>query len=91
MHRKWRIKSLIGDTSEWFQDIGLTEDEAIAKARIILEAIEMESSIMESALQWDEFVWTICHSPNVLQELNNSWKDLHTEVGARRLVMYMTS
>jgi hypothetical protein len=89
--KTWRTSTLTGDTSQWFHNLGLTEAEAIPQARTILETVKMEPSVLESALQWDEFVWCICHASSEVEELHKSWNDLNTVTGARRLVMYMTS
>lgn len=89
--KRWRTNTLIGGPEKWFYKLGLTEDEALDKAKKILLAVHMESEVLEGALQWDEFVWSVCHSPNEAERIQNSWKDLNTIVGARRFVMYMTS
>ena len=89
--KRWRTNTLIGGPDKWFSELGLTEDEAIEEAKKILQAVHMEENILEGALQWDEFVWSVCNSPDKVESVNKSWKDLNSRNGALRLVMYMTS
>lgn len=52
---QWRMKTMPDDAVE---DIsGMSEEEAVNKARKILEDAGMNREVMEHALGWDEFVF----------------------------------
>ena len=87
---RWRTNTLGNDYKEWFQRLGLTEEEAVCKARKILQDANMEPETLENKLKWDEFVWSVCQHPKAAQDWQNSFHDLDTRNGALTFVMYMT-
>jgi len=89
----WRRSTLLGNSEQWFRDIGLSQKDAVEKARSILESAEMAPDILEGALQWDEFVWTICSDPNRVQQWQSMSESsrLSNRVSAMNFVMAMTS
>lgn len=88
----WRTSTLL-DSERWFRDIGLSQKDAVEKARGILERAEMAPDVLEGALQWDEFVWSVCNDPDSVQRWQSmsASSRLSNRASARSFVMAMTS
>lgn len=88
----WRTSTLL-DSERWFRDIGLSQEDAVEKARGILERAEMAPDILEGALQWDEFVWSVCNDPDRVQRWQSMGASsrLSNRASAMTFVMALTS